>query len=118
MAGNKQTTVQVETILVPQQPVTEGGCSDGNTKTSSVGGVGRYGCVRTVGLEQQGAIGQQTMRLSALSCEEQHETDSGGTGGCSWTGLVKEVEEEDNRGGTQWCLPQSTMTLGQVTMVQ
>ena len=42
---NKQAKIQVETILVPQRHVTEGGCGDDGAKTDLVGEGGRYGCV-------------------------------------------------------------------------
>ena len=42
---NKQVKVQVETQLVPQRHVTEGGCGDDGAKTDLVGEGGRYGCV-------------------------------------------------------------------------
>jgi len=95
---NKQAKVQVETILVPQRHVTEGGCGDGGTKIDLVGEGGRYGCVRAVDLEQQGTIDQQAMRLSALGCEEQHEIGSRGAGEGGRASLMEEVDEEDSRG--------------------
>ena len=55
---NKQAKVLVETILVPQLRVTKGWCGKDGAKANLVGegDRGRYGCVRTVDLEQQGTI--------------------------------------------------------------
>ena len=94
---NMQTTVQVETILVPQHHVTEEACGDSGTEISLVDEGGQYGCVRTVDLEQQEAIEQPTMRLSALGCGEQRKVGSSGTRDGDRASLM-EVGEEDSRG--------------------
>ena len=115
---NKQTKIQVETILVPQRHVTEEAGGDSGTKISLVDEGGQYGCVQAVDLEHEEAIEQQTMRLSALDCGEQHEVGSRGTGDGGRASLMKEVDEKDSRGGMQRCGLQSTMKMGPVTWVQ
>ena len=77
---NKQTTVQVETILVPQRHTLKGVCEGGGTKTDLVGAGGQHGGVQVVEREQRGNMEQQTRGTSALGCEEQHNVDNRGAG--------------------------------------
>ena len=57
---NKQTTVQVETILVPQCHTLREVYEGGGTKTDLVGEGGQHGGVQAVEREQQRTMEQQT----------------------------------------------------------
>ena len=67
--------------------------------------------------EQQEAIEQQTMQLSAVSYGEQREVGSRGARDGGRVSLM-EVDEEDSRGGMRRCGLQGTMKVGLVTWMQ
>ena len=95
---NKQTTVQVETILVPHCHTLREVYGGGGTKTDLVGEGGQHGGVQAVEREQQRTMEQQTKGMSALGCEEQHNVDNRGAGIEHRVGLMEEVDEEEDRG--------------------
>ena len=95
---NKQTTVQVETILVPQRHTLKEVYEGGGTKTDLVGAGGQHGGVQAVEREQRRNMEQQTRGTSALGCEEQHNVDNRGAGIEHRVGLMEEVNEEEDRG--------------------